>query len=122
VRVEDIPKGRLARPVPASGVLDEAEARAAGADPGLTPLAQGRARVGAWLAAVDRLGPLTPLADPEFGGTTFILGDEVRGGAGGVRRLGRGLLQRGCCAQLGCADPAQAPTWHAPTPSPRPGP
>lgn len=62
--------------LPPAGIIDEADA-AASAAPGLTPLAQAASPLGAWLAAVDAAGPLTPLSDPLFEGTVFIPTDQV---------------------------------------------
>ena len=82
VRAADIPHAALAnKRLSAKGIIDAADARAAARAPGLTPLAQARSRVGAWLAAVDHLGPLTALSDPLFAGTVFVPSDEALAGA-----------------------------------------
>jgi hypothetical protein len=88
-----IPIGELPDPLLSpQGLIDSVDAYAS-SEPGLTPLAQARNPLSSWMAAVDRLGPLTPLCDPLFVGTAFPLADAVSGLArppswGGEPRVG----------------------------------
>jgi hypothetical protein len=94
-----LPNGAFSEPLPPARVFDlvalAAAARGGGGGggaggagaagvPGLVPLAQAKHSLGAWLEAVDRAGPLTPLSDPHFRGTV------------GGRRLAGGGRARGC--------------------------
>ena len=88
-----IPIGELPDPMLSpEGIIDAVDAFAS-SEPGLTPLAQARSPLSGWMAAVDRLGPLTPLSDPAFAGTAFPPTDSVRASActlwGSIQDLGR---------------------------------
>ncbi|GBG00070.1 hypothetical protein Rsub_12767 [Raphidocelis subcapitata] len=79
-----IPIGELPDPLLSpQGIIDSVDAYAS-SEPGLTPLAQARNPLSSWMAAVDRLGPLTPLCDPLFVGTAFPLADAAMATAQGA--------------------------------------